>query len=33
VVDLPGNRTCRVIRVGPAPFPDAREACAYLETI
>lgn len=31
VVELSGGRTCRVTRVGPAPFPGAPEACAYLE--
>lgn len=30
VVELSGGRTCRVTRVGPAPFPGAPEACAYL---
>ena len=33
VVELSGRRTCRVLRVGPAPFPGATEACAYLELV
>ena len=31
VIDLSGGRKLRVVRVGPAPYPGAREACAYLE--
>lgn len=31
LVELSGGRTCRVLRVGPAPFPGAPEQCAYLE--
>jgi hypothetical protein len=33
VVELSGGRTCRVLRVGPPPFPGAPEACAYLELV
>jgi hypothetical protein len=33
LVELSGGRTCRVGRVGPAPFPGALEACAYLELV
>jgi hypothetical protein len=33
VVELSGGRRCRVLRVGPAPFPGARERCAYLELV
>jgi hypothetical protein len=32
VVELSGGRTCRVLRVGPTPFPGP-EACAYLELV
>jgi hypothetical protein len=31
MVELSGGRTCRVLRVGPSPFPGGQEACAYLE--
>jgi DNA repair exonuclease SbcCD ATPase subunit len=31
VIDLSGGRQLRVVRLGPAPYPGAREACAYLE--
>lgn len=31
LVELPNGRTCRVLRVGPPPFPGSAEACAYLE--
>jgi hypothetical protein len=31
MIELSGGRTGRVLRVGPAPFPGATEACAYLE--
>lgn len=31
IVELSGRRTCRVLRVGPSPFPGGLEACAYLE--
>jgi hypothetical protein len=30
-VELSDGRTCRVLRVGPSPFPGGQEACAYLE--
>jgi hypothetical protein len=33
VVELSGGRSCRVLRVGPAPFPGAPERCAYLELV
>lgn len=33
LVQLSESRTCRVMRVGPPPFPDAPEACAYLELV
>lgn len=33
VVELSGGRTCRVLRVGPPPFPGATEACAYLDLV
>lgn len=33
MVELSGGRTCRVLRIGPAPFPGASEACAYLELV
>lgn len=32
VVELSAGRACRVLRVGPPPFPGA-EACAYLELV
>lgn len=31
LIVLPGNRTCRVLRVGPSPWPGSTAACAYLE--
>ena len=31
IVELSDGRVCRVLRVGPSPFPDGYEACAYLE--
>jgi hypothetical protein len=31
LVALSGGRTCRVLRVGPPPFPGALEACCYLQ--
>jgi hypothetical protein len=33
IVELSDGRSCRVVRLGPAPFPGAREACAYLERV
>jgi chromosome segregation ATPase len=30
-VELSKGRICRVLRVGPSPFPGGQEACAYLE--
>ena len=33
VVELSGGRTCRVLRVGPPPFPGVSEACAYLDLV
>jgi hypothetical protein len=33
IVELSGGRTCHVVRLGPAPFPGTREACAYLERV
>jgi hypothetical protein len=33
LVELSGGRRCHVLRVGPAPFPGAPEACAYLEPV
>jgi hypothetical protein len=32
-VRLSGPREFRVVRVGPAPFPGALEACAFLEAV
>jgi hypothetical protein len=31
IVELSDGRICRVLRVGPSPFPGGQEACAYLE--
>jgi hypothetical protein len=33
VIDLFGDRSFVVVRVGPAPIPGALEACAYLEPV
>jgi chromosome segregation ATPase len=31
IVEVSGGRTCRVMRLGPSPFPGGLEACAYLD--
>ncbi len=33
LVELSGGRMCRVVRLGPSPFPGAANACAYLELV
>lgn len=33
LVQLSGGRTCRVLRIGPSPFPGVPEVCAYLELV